>query len=351
MLPQREGAGGMEAVALRTRADERALEGGRACAEGDRDGRVARERLHGDEGQPAVGRGCRSQALNACVGSDLICGRQAQRVADAAGSHLRVLEDGRGVDSLVERCKKERREAKIACGGMRRLQRGRRRAEGPADGLRQFPAAGRLCARGDFDRVLGRHGHASGACGAGLEEERLRAHPAPAARRFGGQPDRRVLTGQLPVTGERDHRLVEGDAQLGSQGHVSLGRIAQNGQGRVGKVIGQGRGLRRRKGQLHFDAGPGGREDLVGQAGLFDVALPLLNGRQAAQQSPELLRRERRGLRQGRTRFAGVPVGPALAEREGRPLAFGVVVDFVFDRFKRCTWRGWTIFNRAQAAA
>ena len=243
---------------------------------------------------------------------------------------------------------------------MRQLQRGRRRAEGPADGLRQFPAVGRLCARGDFDRVLGCHRHASGACGAGLEEERLRAHPAPAARRFGGQPDRRALTGQLPVAGEGDHRLVEGDTQLGGQRHVSLGRIAQNGQGRVGKVIGHGSGLRRREGQLHFDAGPGGREDLVGQARLLDVALLLLKGRQAAQQSPELLRRERRRLRQGRTRFAGVPIGLALAEREGRERASlreaatrlrCSTSAFVLGRFNLDIYLGWTIANRAQAAA
>ena len=64
--------------------------------------------------------------------------------------------------------------------------------------------------------------------------------------------------------------------------------------------------------------------------------LLLLNRRQAAQQSPELLRREWCRLCEGRTRGAAVLVGLALAEREGRPLALDVLVDFVCDRFNRC---------------
>ncbi len=358
VLPQREWAGRLEAVALRMRADERALERGRARAEGHCGGRVARERLGGDEGQPAVGRRFCSQALNARVGRDLICARQAQRVAEGAGGQLRVLEDGRRVDSLVEGCKEDRRHAKRTAGGMRRLQRGRRRAEGPADRLCQFLAAGRLCARGDFDRVPGRHRHTVAAGAAGLEEERPRAHPAPAARQFGRQPDRHVPMGQFPVTGERNHRLVEGDTQLRGQRHVPLGRKSQNGQGRVGKVIGQGRDLRRRERQLHLDAGPGGRKDLVGQAHLLDVALLLLNGRQAVQQGLELFRRERCCLCEGRTRFTAVPIGLALAEREGRrerifelPLGFDVFVSFVLGRFNLDICRGWGVSNRVQSTA
>ena len=110
------------------------------------------------------------------------------------------------------------------------LHAGRGGLELEANGLGQLAAGLRCRARGDFDHIGGRHRQAVEHLRVVLEAESASADPLPAPRQRRRDRGRNVEFVELADGGEGHHRLVEGDADEGSDPHLALRLHPQHGQ-------------------------------------------------------------------------------------------------------------------------
>ena len=291
-LTDAEGAVGLEGEALVCRRRARAFGRGRAGRDDDPDGRVRGQRVlrravrgDGTRDDPAARRRALDQLTHLRVRGDLLGRGRAQPQEARRRLDPHAFEDARGVHALVE-LDEEQRVARPALPARVRALECRRRSgelEGPAFGQRV--AVRRLGAGRDADRVVRRHREAP-ALGLGLEHERLRTEPAPAARGLRREADGDVRGG-LRLRGDGDHRLREGDAQGGRQLHRPLGRGAQDFERRRRSTRGgrwrsrAGRGERRLDGAARARR----RERALAELEARDVVVLALDGGQAGEKT------------------------------------------------------------------
>jgi hypothetical protein len=236
-------------------------------------------------------------------------------------------EDRGGVDALIE----GEEDARASGGGGvargRGRQRRRRGREAEVDGLAELAAAGRGGAGGRRDAVLGGHGEATGRA----KQQGAGADPGPCAGRLRAELDRHLARRELALRGEGDHRLREGEREVGGDRDLAVGAVAQQLERAGGGDGGGALGLAGEGGE-HGGAGPrrrlrGGAQREVGGLGGVER-----EGGEAGEQGLDLALAERRGggeRRRGGGAVARLALGEGELEARERGSDRGVVVDDV----------------------
>jgi hypothetical protein len=188
---------------------------------------------------------------------ELAGGEQAHGMRLAAGVDRDLREHGGRIDLLIEQREHRRVELLRRAFGVVRDQHRRPGLELELDRLGELAAGGAGRAGGDLDAV----GRGLRKANLGVEHDGARADPAPRTLGLRRQLDRRGRRG-IALRGDRDHRLVEGDGELGRQWHTALGHVAQHAELAAGRDRGWRQLRRGRRGKRALDRLAGARRRL-----------------------------------------------------------------------------------------
>jgi hypothetical protein len=229
------------------------------------------------------------EALHRLVLGDLFLGRAADGARGPASREAHGRQHCRGVDLLVER---REDEGVATYGHVHRVladERGRRRRELPGDGLPERTAGRGARARRYLRLVVGRHREPA----LGLEEDRLRSHPPPAAGRLGRDADGLRPCVEGVVRRERDHRLRERHAQVRRERDVAFGTAAANLERSRRRSLGRGTSGRRGEAGGHRSSRARRRKGSLAQREGLRILVALRKRGQALEHARERARVER----------------------------------------------------------